>query len=161
MHQIDQLMQLATARNDPFTQFPWASTPPLPCVWIGAFQRLFIAVPLYRVMVVTPANETTVQVIFASPRELLMSTISILQSRWTRAKLSNCSWLSGEILYQMLNICIYSGTGCHLRMMAMENVIEGTAFAVEVTNVGDVYFKLVKYMFRVNLTLQDQEKVES
>ena len=55
-------------------------------------------------MVITPANETTVPTIFASPRELLMYTTSILQSRWMRAKRSNCRWLSGEILYQMLNL---------------------------------------------------------
>jgi hypothetical protein len=40
-------------------------------------------------------------------------------------------------------------------MMAMTNVIEATAFAIEVTNVGDVYFMLEKYMFRVKLPLQD------
>jgi len=38
-------------------------------------------------------------------------------------------------------------------MMAMTNVIEAMVFTTEVTNVGDVYFKLAKYMFRVKLTL--------
>ena len=42
---------------------------------------------------------------------------------------------------------------CHLMMMAMTNVIEAMVFTTEVTNVGDVYFKLAKYMFRVKLTL--------
>lgn len=42
----------------------------------------------------------------------------------------------------------------HLGMMAMANVIEATVFIMEVTKVGDVYFKLEKYMFRVKLPLQ-------
>ena len=46
-------------------------------------------------------------------------------------------------------------------MMAMTKVMEEMVFTMEVTNVGDVYFRLAKYMFRVKLTLQDQEKVES
>ena len=37
--------------------------------------------------------------------------------------------------------------------MAMTNVIEATGFIMEVTKVGDVYFKLEKYMFRVKLPL--------
>lgn len=35
----------------------------------------------------------------------------------------------------------------------MTNVIEAMVFTTEVTNVGDVYFRLAKYMFRVKLTL--------
>ena len=38
-------------------------------------------------------------------------------------------------------------------MMAMTNVIEATAFTIEVTKLGDVYFKLEKYMFSVKLPL--------
>lgn len=37
--------------------------------------------------------------------------------------------------------------------MAMTNVTEATVFIMEVTKVGDVYFKLEKYMFRVKLPL--------
>lgn len=40
--------------------------------------------------------------------------------------------------------------------MAMTNVIEAMVFTTAVTNVGDVYFKLAKYMFRVKLTLHDE-----
>lgn len=79
MYQMDQQMQLATARNDPLSQLSCTPPPPPPpCMLIGAFQGLDIAVPLYRVMVVTPANDTTVPATFASPRMLLTSTISIL-----------------------------------------------------------------------------------
>jgi hypothetical protein len=39
-----------------------------------------MAAPLYRVMVVTPANDTTVPATLATPRRLFTSTISILQS---------------------------------------------------------------------------------
>ena len=42
----------------------------------------------------------------------------------------------------------------HLRTMAMRKVMEATVFTMEVTNVGDVYLRLAKYMFRVKLTLQ-------
>lgn len=35
----------------------------------------------------------------------------------------------------------------------MTNMIEATVFIMEVTKVGDVYFKLEKYMFRVKLPL--------
>ena len=45
-------------------------------------------------------------------------------------------------------------------MTAMKNVIEGTAFPVEVTTL-EMCTSSLKYMFRVKLTLQDQEKVES
>jgi hypothetical protein len=76
-------------------------------------------------MVVTPANDTTAPAIFASPRRLLTSTISIP------------------------------------RMMAMTKVIEATAFTMEVTKVGDVYFRLEKNMFSVKLPLQDQEPTMS
>lgn len=41
----------------------------------------------------------------------------------------------------------------YLSRMAITNVIEATVFTIEETNVGDVYFKLVKYMFSVRLTL--------
>lgn len=43
-------------------------------------------------------------------------------------------------------------------MMAMTNVIEATVFTTEETNVADVYFKLAKYMFRVKLTLKQNEE---
>jgi hypothetical protein len=36
----------------------------------------------------------------------------------------------------------------------MTKVIEAMVFTTEVTNVGDVYLRLAKYMFRVKLTLQ-------
>lgn len=35
----------------------------------------------------------------------------------------------------------------------MAKVMEATVFAMAVTNVGDVYLRLAKYMFRVKLTL--------
>jgi hypothetical protein len=38
--------------------------------------------------------------------------------------------------------------------MAMTKVIEAMVFTTDVTNVGDVYLRLAKYMFRVKLTLQ-------
>jgi hypothetical protein len=38
--------------------------------------------------------------------------------------------------------------------MAMTKVMEATAFTMEATNVGEVYLRLAKYMFRVKLTLQ-------
>lgn len=38
--------------------------------------------------------------------------------------------------------------------MAMTKVMEATVLTMEVTNVGDVYLRLAKYMFRVKLTLQ-------
>jgi hypothetical protein len=38
--------------------------------------------------------------------------------------------------------------------MAMTKVMEAMVFTTEVTNVGDVYLRLAKYMFRVKLTLQ-------
>lgn len=41
----------------------------------------------------------------------------------------------------------------YLSRMAITNVMEATVFTIEETNVGDVYFKLVKYMFSVRLTL--------
>jgi len=41
-------------------------------------------------------------------------------------------------------------------MMAMTKVMEEMVFTMEVTNVGDVYFRLAKYMFRVKLTLRDE-----
>jgi hypothetical protein len=40
--------------------------------------------------------------------------------------------------------------------MAMTKVMEEMVFTMEVTNVGDVYFRLAKYMFRVKLTLRDE-----
>ena len=39
----------------------------------------------------------------------------------------------------------------------MTKVIEGTVFTIEVTNVGDVYSKLVKYKLGPKLTLQDKQ----
>jgi len=45
------------------------------------------------------------------------------------------------------------GRSDYLRTMAMTNVIEATVFIMEVTKVGDVYFKLEKYMFIVKLPL--------
>jgi hypothetical protein len=41
-------------------------------------------------------------------------------------------------------------------MMAMTKVMEAMVFTMEVTNVGDVYLRLAKYMFRVKLTLHDE-----
>jgi len=41
-------------------------------------------------------------------------------------------------------------------MMAMTKVMEEMVFTMEVTNVGDVYFRLAKNMFRVKLTLHDE-----
>ena len=38
----------------------------------------------------------------------------------------------------------------------MTKVMEEMVFTMEVTNVGDVYFRLAKYMFRVKLTLHDE-----
>ena len=38
----------------------------------------------------------------------------------------------------------------------MTKVMEEMVFTMEVTNVGDVYFRLAKYMFRVKLTLRDE-----
>jgi hypothetical protein len=37
--------------------------------------------------------------------------------------------------------------------------MEATVFTIEETNVEDVYFKLVKYMFSVRLTLLDHKIV--
>jgi hypothetical protein len=74
---MDQHKQLANARIGPRHQL-WR-TPLLPGMCMGGFQWLVIASPLYRVMVVAPASDTTVPAILTIPRRLLGSTISILK----------------------------------------------------------------------------------
>lgn len=39
------------------------------------------------------------------------------------------------------------------RKIAITNVIEATVLTIEATNVGEVYLKLAKYIFRVRLIL--------
>ena len=75
MYHEDHVMQLAIVRIDTFTQFSWIESL---FMWIGASHKLCSAGPLYKVMIVTPANDIKVPRILAIPRGLFTSTTSIL-----------------------------------------------------------------------------------
>jgi hypothetical protein len=49
----------------------------------------------------------------------------------------------------------------HLSATAIRKVKDGTVFTTDVTKVGEVYFKLAKYMLRVKPTLFLKKKKET
>lgn len=140
MYHIDQVMQLATVRMEPFTHSSWIVD--FPEIRIRGCPIFFMTGPLYNVMVVTPARDTNVPIALAIPRGLRRSRASILHKSVIP---TDQPWM--EIII-MMSRCI-----SNLSATAIMNVKAAIVLTTAEMNVGDVYLMLAKYMFRVKLTL--------
>ena len=141
----DHDIQLAPARIGPLTQFSWTEL--LLFKWMGAPFQLWTSGPLYRVMVMTPANDIKVPTTLAIPRAFLTSRASNLHK--ILIKWCSCSL---HFLIKRRETCSRS-VKPHLSATAITKVNDATTLIMDVPKVGEVHSKLAKYMLRVKLTL--------
>lgn len=111
IYHIDHVMQLATVRIEPLNQFSWMED--FPWIWINGRHKFLTIGPLYNIMVITTAKETSVPKLSLTLEDFEdQEPPTWVQLQWQRLGKLWCSplmqWRSERCILSLQSTCLKS-----------------------------------------------------